>query len=237
MMGAEPVTLETPQRPTEVEAEANAASPAAPSRARTSWQQRCRTCTQPRASALLYVLGTTVFVPGGVLLYPALLREHAAIGFYIAGSGVLTVAAAVWDLLSRPRDSSRALKAALSCLLCAPLCFLAASIALWPTFKPTGTLVGRWVFRSGNVCYLGASTALIADNNWSPTLGASLYALAEVVFFVGSLLLHEFGPLPEEGVACWVLAALLLVAGACTGFQQHFCTAPPAVLQKTEQQP
>jgi hypothetical protein len=188
-------------------------------------------CTRARGSALLYLVGTAAFVPGGLLLHPELLREHDAIMFYIAGSSLLTVAA-VSDLQSRQPGISRALHMALRFLLCAPLCFLAASIALWPAFKPTGTIVGRWTFRGGNICYLGASAALTAANGWRPALGASLYALAEIVFFVGSLLLHELGPLPAEGVICWVIAALLLVSGACVGAYGEFCAAagphPPA---------
>ena len=102
------------------------------------------------ASALLYLLGTAAFVPGGLLLHPALAHDHEAVALYIAGSALLT-AAALLDALPvvrcRSRGHGRLLDMALLCLLGAGLCFLAASVALWPTYAPAGTIVGRWVPR------------------------------------------------------------------------------------------
>ena len=193
-----------------------------------------------RGTSILYLLGTAAFVPGGLLLFPSLGEGHEreAIALYIGGSAALTVAALVdaRPVLLRccpsrtPSGNSRTLDAALCCLLSAGLCFLTASIALWPPFKPEGTAIGRWVFRSGNFWYIAASAASWrAAGSWRPPLGASLYALAEIVFFAGGLLLHEVGPHVEEGVACWVAAALLLVAGASVGVHGQFCgRAQPA---------
>ena len=85
-------------------------------------------------------------------------------------------------------------------------------------------MVGRWVFRTGNLAYILASfTSWRAAQSRQPPLGASLYALAWVVFLAGGLLLNELGPgLDEEGVSCWVAAALLLVAAASVRVHAQF---------------
>ena len=87
---------------------------------------------------------------------------------------------------------------------------------------PSGAVVGRWVFRTGNLAYILASfTSWRAAQSRQPP-GTSLYALSGVVFLAGGLL-NELGlGLDEEGVSCWVAAALLLVATASVRVHAQF---------------
>jgi len=50
-----------------------------------------------RGAALLYLLGSLAYVPGAILLHPAVSvdREYEAVAFYIAGSAAMTLAAAL----------------------------------------------------------------------------------------------------------------------------------------------
>ena len=191
--------------------------------------------TAGRGAALLYLLGSLAYVPGAFLLHPAFSkdREHEAVALYIFGSAAMTLAAAL-DYNSRSSSAS-ALQRGLgyqllgtidSVHLCAGggVCFLAGSIAIWPGNGPNGTVVGRWSFRIGNLAYiLGSFTSWRAANSRLPPLGASLYALSGFVFLAGGLFVHELGPgLTEEGMSCWVVAALLLVAAAFVGVRAQF---------------
>ena len=89
-----------------------------------------------RLTAGLYLLGSLAYVPGALLLHPAVNvgREYEAVAFYIAGSAAMTLAAAL-DYSGSGIDSVH---------LCGGggVCFLAGSIAIWPGNRPSGAVVG-----------------------------------------------------------------------------------------------
>lgn len=157
-------------------------------------------------NALSYIIGSCFFLVGSILFHPRFINDLTLykLGILSFGSGsVLFFFAAMQQLLTDFRKVSadtRILSSTITKLdidLAVSLCrntmatiagalYVIGSIALWPYFSSSGTLVGNWLYRLGSIIsLLSALWSLIRQQQKLSTV--SISKLMTFCSFLGSL--------------------------------------------------
>ena len=158
-------------------------------------------------SAGIYLMATTLLLPGTLLLLPSTVcvgHETNAISILICATALLTFAA-MYDLRSAVNQDARAFAGPV-CMLIGGISFLAGAVLYWPAYGSVELLrgwtvsrVGTWVFRVGTMAYLAGSG--VSLRQMVPAWGAGSNTTAEDCSFAG--------------VLSYTLGAVLYLVGGC----------------------
>ena len=197
-----------------------------------NWKLHC--------NALLYIIGSCLFVSGSILFHP---HFSSTVSLYKTGVLMFTFGSALFCLASLQQllgnfrtitptsdtllDESNQFAMDLAVSFCrdtigsiSGLLFTVGSVAFWPSYDHGGALVGNWLYRCGASLGVVSSTwSLIRQQQASSTVSvlklmSFMSLLGSIGFLIGGGFFLYGGKHDVQGSFAWLSGSLAFLASS-----------------------